>query len=188
LYRQANTRPVSRPPSDLPVPLNGEHGRAREDLARLSLLFLSFFARLLEREFQPLIDDWLRRVELKPELTRILLNHLPHLLHDVIARLRFKDGKKALGAKGPARHGDLRQKQGYTVATVVEESRLLQVTIFSMPQKNENHLDFALLLPDVVIIASEVEAELKKQLLRFTAAEVAGRALLSVPLGPGTSR
>src|SRR5271168_1505337 len=38
-HRQANTRPASRPPSDLPVPLKGDNGRARDDLARLSRFF-----------------------------------------------------------------------------------------------------------------------------------------------------
>src|SRR2546430_5493082 len=33
---------------------------------------------------------------------------------------------------------DLRRKQGYTVAMAVEESRLLQVTIFSTLHKNTN--------------------------------------------------
>src|SRR5271170_7581274 len=38
-HRQANTRPAGRPPSDLPVPLKGVNGRARDDLARLSRNF-----------------------------------------------------------------------------------------------------------------------------------------------------
>jgi len=57
--------------------------------------------------------------------------------------------------KAVAEHGDLRRKQGYTVAMAVEESRLLQVTIFTTLQKNTNDLEFSTLLPDVVIIADE---------------------------------
>jgi hypothetical protein len=48
---------------------------------------------------------------------------------------------------------DLRRKQGYTVAMAVEESRLLQVCIFTMLHKNVKNLEFSTLLPDVVTIA-----------------------------------
>jgi hypothetical protein len=134
-------------------------------------------ADILERELQVVIVDWLARVEMEPDLTCIPLNfeertgHLPHLLHDVIARLRLDAGTKAPISKAAAEHGDLRRKQGYTVAMAVEESRLLQVTIFSTLQRNTNNLEFSALLPDVVTIADEVDAQLKEQMLRFMAAD-----------------
>ena len=55
----------------------------------------------------------------------------------------------------------------------VEESRLLQVTIFTTLHKNTNDLEFSKLLPDVVTIADEVDAQLKEQMLRFMAADAA---------------
>jgi hypothetical protein len=94
-------------------------------------------------------------------------------LHDVIARLRLDVGTKAPISEAAAIHGDLRRKQGYTVAMAVEESRLLQVSIFSTLHKNVKHLEFSLLLPDVVTIADEVDAQLKQQMLRFMAADAA---------------
>jgi hypothetical protein len=136
-------------------------------------------ADILERELQNVIKDWLARVDQEPDLNCIPLNyeertgHLPHLLHDVIARLRLDAGTKAPISEAAAIHGDLRRKQGYTVAMAVEESRLLQVSIFSTLHKNVKHLEFSLLLPDVVIIADEVDAQLKQQMLRFMAADAA---------------
>jgi hypothetical protein len=135
-------------------------------------------ADILERELQPVIADWLARVEQEPDLKCIPLNfedrtgHLPHLLHDVIARLRLDAGTKAPISKAAAEHGDLRRKQGYTVAMAVEESRLLQVTIFSTLHKNVKNLEYSTLLPDVVTIADEVDAQLKEQMLRFMAGDV----------------
>ena len=126
-----------------------------------------------------MIVDWLARVEQEPDLKSIPLSfedrtgHLPQLLHDVIARLRLDAGTKAPISKAAAHHGDLRRKQGYTVAMVVEESRLLQVTIFSTLNKNTHNLEFTKLLPDVVTIADEVDAQLKEQMLRFMAADAA---------------
>src|ERR1700682_4795218 len=139
-------------------------------------------ADIIERELQSVIADWLFRVEQEPDLTCIPLNfeertvHLPHLLHDVIARLRLDAGTKAPISKAAADHGDLRRKQGYTVAMAVEESRLLQVTIFSTLHKNVKKLEFGKLLPDVVTIADEVDAQLKEQMLRFMAADAAKKA------------
>jgi hypothetical protein len=136
-------------------------------------------ADILERELQSVIADWLARVEQEPDLKCIPLDfeertgHLPHLLHDVIARLRLDAGRKAPISKAAAEHGDLRRKQGYTVAMAVEEFRLLQVTIFSTLHKNTRNLEFNALLPDVVTIADEVDAQLKEQMLRFMAADAA---------------
>jgi hypothetical protein len=136
-------------------------------------------ADILERELDAVIQDWLDRVEKEPDLTSIPLNfeertgHLPQLLHDVIARLRLDAGTKAPISETASVHGDLRRKQGYTVAMAVEESRLLQVSIFSMLHKDVKHLDFGALLPDVVTIADEVDAQLKQQMLRFMAADAA---------------
>jgi hypothetical protein len=61
------------------------------------------------------------------------------------------------------------------MAMVVEESRLLQVTIFSTLHNNVKHLEFGLLLPDIVSIAGEVDAQLKEQMLRFMAEDTAER-------------
>ena len=119
----------------------------------------------------PEIDD------LEPDLIRIPLNfeertgHLPRLLHDVIARLRLDKGSKAPVSVAAGHHGKLRLKQGYTAAMVVDESRILQVCIFSTLHRNEQRVKFSRLLPDVVTIADEVDAQLKQQILCFLPAE-----------------
>jgi hypothetical protein len=134
-------------------------------------------ADILERELEEVIKEWLFRVDQAPDLSCVPLDveeragHLPHLLHDVIARLRLDAGSKAPISAAAAIHGELRRKQGYTVAMVVEESRLLQVTIFTTLHENVKHLEFAALLPDVVTIADEVDAQLKQQMLQFMATE-----------------
>jgi hypothetical protein len=134
-------------------------------------------ADILERELDTTIHDWMGLVQKEPELSRIPLNyeertgHLPKLLYDVIARLRLDKGTRAPISVAAGHHGDLRRKQGYTVANVVDESRILQVCIFTTLHKNTNCVEFSKLLPDVVIIADEVDAQLKQQMLRYMASE-----------------
>ena len=139
-------------------------------------------ADILERQLNAVIEEWLSRVEKEPDLTSVHLTyeertgHLPQLLHDVIKRLRLDDGTKAPISEAAAHHGDLRSKQGYTVAMAVEESRLLQVSIFSTLHRSQSHLEFSAVLPAVVTIADEVDAQLKQQMLRFMAADEAKAA------------
>ena len=149
---------------------------------RSDALEIESVADILEHDLDAVIQDWLSRVEKEPELACIPLSfeertgHLPQLLHDVIARLRLDAGSKAPISEAAGMHGDLRRKQGYTVAMAVEESRILQVSIFSLLHKDVKRLDFSTLLPNVVTIADEVDAQLKQQMLRFMAADAAKRA------------
>ena len=139
-------------------------------------------ADILERSLETVIREWMTRVDKEPELTTIPLSfddrtgHLPQLLRDVIVRLRLDDGTRAPISEAASHHGDLRAKQGYTVAMAVEESRLLQVSIFTILHRSQKHLEFSRVLPAVVTIADEVDAQLKQQMLRFMAADASKAA------------
>ena len=130
-------------------------------------------ADILERELDVTIREWIELVEKEPDLIRIPLSfeertgHLPKLLHDVIARLRLDKALKPPISVAAGHHGQLRREQGYTAAMVVDESRILQVCIFSTLHKNEHRVKFSKLLPDVVTIADEVDTQLKQQILCF---------------------
>ena len=52
---------------------------------------------------------------------------------------------------------------------MIEESRLIEVCIFTTLNKSSTELDFTKLLPDVVTIVDEVDAQLKQQTLCFGA-------------------
>ncbi len=140
-------------------------------------------ADILEYRLDEVIQEWLVRVEIEPDLSSVVLNfqertgHLPQLLHDVIRRLRLDDETQAPISEAASHHGDLRSKQGYTVAMAVEESRLLQVSIFSTLHRSQQHLQFDKVLTAVVTIADEVDAQLKQQMLRFMAADETSKAL-----------
>ena len=50
---------------------------------------------------------------------------------------------------------------------VVEESRILQVSIFSTLQNNLPRVDLSKVLRDVVIIADEVDSQLKQAMYSY---------------------
>jgi hypothetical protein len=120
------------------------------------------------------VYDWLARVKQSPDLNHIRLNdlertgHLTRLVEDLIARLRKSNAtvKDSDAVPSPAAitHGDLRYRQGYTPAMLVHESRILQVILFGTLQNNLSSLDFSLLLPDVMTIADEVDAQLTQSM------------------------
>ena len=64
-------------------------------------------------------------------------------------------------------HGKVRFDQGYSVLMLVEESRLLQVSIFETLHINRKSLDSNMLLVDVMTIADECDGQLKQSVETF---------------------
>jgi DNA-binding response OmpR family regulator len=132
-------------------------------------------ASILERDASATISDWLDRVSRETELTQVAITaeertgHLPALFRELVERLRTP---RALGTKqrsNPAEeHGKIRQSQGYSIAMIVDESRILQVSIFQTLQNNLATVDFSLLLIDVMTIADEVDSQLKQTIVSFS--------------------
>jgi DNA-binding response OmpR family regulator len=139
-------------------------------------------AAILERDLHATIQNWMSRVEHTGELTAISLTyqdrtgHLPVLLSDLICRLRLPPDAQSPISRAARDHGILRRKQGYTVPMVVEESRILQVSIFNTLQNNLGSVDFGTVLLDVMTIADEVDSQLKQAMLGFFETTVAKSA------------
>jgi hypothetical protein len=64
-------------------------------------------------------------------------------------------------------HGQVRYRQHYTAPLIVQESRILQVCIFETIQRNLGTVDFALVLPDIMLIADEVDSQLAQSIDSF---------------------
>jgi len=96
--------------------------------------------------------------------------YLPQLIGDLIYRLRLPTPTKAPFSISAREHGALRRRQGYSPAMVVEESRMLQVSIFTTLQNNLRSVDFSRVLLDVITIADEVDSQLKQAMLGFAEA------------------
>jgi len=125
-------------------------------------------ATILEEESQTTIADWLGRVDQERSILTVNMNdkersaHLPRLFKDLVARLRapLELGTRAFASPAAVSHGVLRRKQGYTAAMMVEESRMLQVSIFQTLQNNLFRVRFDTVLESVMAIADEVDSQL----------------------------
>jgi hypothetical protein len=127
---------------------------------------VSSVADILERESEPTIKDWLRRVNLVPALTEVPLSdldrtgHLPKLYVDLICRLRLAKNAPPSISAAAAAHGKVRHAQGYTASMLIEESRVFQVATFGALNLHRSELDQGQLLSDVMVIADEVDEQL----------------------------
>jgi hypothetical protein len=106
-----------------------------------------------------------------PLSRQLRCRHLPQLFVELVARLRSSKpiGGDASPSQAAVAHGCDRRQQGYNAAMLVEESRLLQISIFKTLQDNLASIDFSLLLIGVMTIADEVDGQLSQQMAGFVA-------------------
>jgi len=137
-------------------------------------------ATILDRTTLSSIDEWYVEVENEDVLTAVPLSrearceHLPQLFRDLGSRLQEGRplGTKEWKSQAASHHGRLRRRQGYTAEMMVEESRILQVTIFHTLQKNLGTIDFSVLLLGVMTIADEVDSQLSQAMKSYVAESV----------------
>jgi DNA-binding NarL/FixJ family response regulator len=134
-------------------------------------------ATILERSAESTIRDWFQLVLKEDTLTAVPMTfelrsgHLIQVFRDLVVRLR---SSKALGTKeiqstAAAVHGTNRRKQGYTAAMMVEESRILQVSVFNTLQNNLESIDFSVVLIGVMTIADEIDSQLGQAMRSYLA-------------------
>jgi YesN/AraC family two-component response regulator len=137
-------------------------------------------AAILERSADSTIGEWYQRVETDKKVTSVSMSreqrccHLPQLFRDLVSRLLSSKpiGSKELVSAAAAKHGLNRRRQGYTAAMMLEESRMLQVTIFDALQQNLASIDFSVLLIGVMTIADEIDSQLSQAMDSYIAESV----------------
>ena len=128
---------------------------------------------ILRRCARGIVESWLALAK-QSDLSVVPLSdeqrarHIPRLVEDLALRLSkssaaMKDSDAIFSAAAVA-HGKLRYLQGYTLAMLVDESRITEATAFGMLQDKLNSLDFSLLFPDVTAIADEVDGQLAQSM------------------------
>jgi hypothetical protein len=132
-------------------------------------------ATILEQETQATINDWFQRsmannlLVSNPLEECLRTSHLPDLFRDLVNRLRYPLPARAQVSPGAAAHGLLRRRQGYTASMLIEEARMLEVSIFHALETNAHRIDFNALLPDVMVIADEIDSQLAQSMENYIA-------------------
>ncbi len=132
-------------------------------------------AAILIRDLDITMRRWLQRVKHVEELKRLPLldderiQHLPGITRRIAVRLREKPLMEsgAVYSAAAVAHGELRYRQGYSAAMLVQESRILQVCIFETIKRNLGSVDFSILLPEIMVIADEVDSQLTQSIDSF---------------------
>ena len=132
-------------------------------------------ADILQQQTQITISNWLARVDAETDIITIPLSpkdrcaHLPEMFRDLVSRLRnpLPLGTRALMSDAAYDHGCLRREQGYSPAMMVEESRMLQVSIFETLQLHVETMDTKDLMGDVMAIADEVDSQLAQAMTSY---------------------
>jgi DNA-binding response OmpR family regulator len=132
-------------------------------------------AAILQRSAEGTIRAWFERISTDKKVMTIQMTyeertcHLPQVFKDLVSRLESTKpiGSKELVSKAASDHGINRQKQGYSAAMLVEESRMLQVCIFDRLQRNLATIDFSVVLIGVMTIADEIDSQLSQAMDSF---------------------
>jgi DNA-binding response OmpR family regulator len=137
-------------------------------------------AAIVERSTEIAIQEWFELVETDDIVMAVQLSreqrcaHLPQVFRDLTARLLSSRpiGSREILSPAAAQHGVARRKQGYTAAMMVEESRMLQVTVFDTLQRNLASIDFSVVLLGVMVIADEIDSQLSQAMQAYIAESV----------------
>ena len=149
----------------------------RESLARdrkRNVIFTERLPQFIARNKQDIVEAWYQAVDKDPEIKQIKLerieriDHLPQVL-DELVRPPGNQGPSGLQASqdSAAKHGEVRQKQGYSLSMLLEETRLLHHVIAQCTQQHLQSIDISNLIPDLIEMDDRLHQSLKHSLETF---------------------
>ena len=126
-----------------------------------------------------LVRLWLEAVKADPELTLVTLkdservDHIPAILISVKEMLESTVELSEGAAKAARKHGEMRQRQGYTVPMLIVEARILQTRVTEILQENLLRIEISTLIPDIIRVGQSLNAQLEESVRAFEQNEVA---------------
>ena len=133
-------------------------------------------ANILGRKTDLAIQTWYEHIRGDELLMSISMDHeercghLPAVFRDLVCRLKSANpiGRKMPISWDAAKHGLHRRRQGYSAVMLVEESRMLQISIFPILQQDLDTIDFSVLLNGMMVITDEIASQLSQAMTSFT--------------------
>jgi hypothetical protein len=134
-------------------------------------------AEMLNRNTESVIQLWYHLLQPQEKMTSVPMDYeqrcgyLPQVFRELISRLQSSqvNSSEARVSHAAAKHGLDRRRQGYSAAMLVEESRMLEVSIFQTLQNQMASIDFSLVLRGVMVIADEIDSQLSQAIASYTA-------------------
>jgi uncharacterized protein YejL (UPF0352 family) len=134
-------------------------------------------AEILNRNTEGTIQVWFDFLQREAKMTSVPMDYeqrcgyLPQVFRELVSRLQSSQvtSSKARVSLAAAKHGLDRRRQGYSATMLVEESRMLEVSIFQTLQNHRASIDFSLVLRGVMVIADEIDSQLSQAIASYTA-------------------
>jgi CheY-like chemotaxis protein len=133
-------------------------------------------AAILEHATDSTIQAWFERIQTDRALMSVPMSrelrccHLPLFFSEIISCLVSSKpaGRSKSVSAGAVKHGCDRRAQGYTASMLVEESRMLQASIFQTLQNNLAKIDYSQLLIGIMTIADEIDSQLAQAVASYS--------------------
>jgi ActR/RegA family two-component response regulator len=127
---------------------------------------------LVEANRDWILRQWLQAVEEDKELASISLpeaerkDHVPRLLERAVTKARGKAANQADSSPSKL-HGQARYAQGYTMAMLVREARILQKVLSELVGRNLLAIEISYLITDMSRMNDSILAELEESCHSF---------------------
>jgi len=149
-------------PADLPELVANLRQRLERREQRTAIVIKRLRQIILENK-QDIIEDWLRMVEVIPEMRLVPLtrderiNHMPEVLDELLrSRISEQDIMSDRALQAARKHGVKRREQRYTIPMVLEEGRVLHFIISDYMRRNLLQVDVSFLIPDLNEVSDRI--------------------------------
>ena len=130
---------------------------------------------ILSRQTETTMRLWFEYLEEEEKVCSIPMTyeqrsaHLPQLFRELVSRLQSTQlvGGQQKVSSAAVLYGKKRHQQGYSATMLVEDSRMLQASIFQTLQDNLANIDLSLMLTGIMVIADEIDWQLSQAMTSF---------------------
>ena len=143
-------------------------------LRRLQNLASKRVHQIIQENKPAIVEIFVNAIEDHPDIAKIPLSkkqrtdHLDIFVDDLAHKLESGNPHGSARAESGARkHGEDRQRQGYTIPQLVIEARCLQSVISSILQENLLAIDISTLVPDILRLGEGLNVLLETSIRSF---------------------
>jgi len=130
---------------------------------------------ILQRHTETTMRLWFEYLQEEWEVSSIPMTyeqrcaHLPQLFRELVSRLQSTQeiGSRQKLSPAAVQHGKKRYQQGCSAGMLVEEARMLRFSIFQTLQDHLANIDISFLFLDVMVIADEIDSQLRQAVTAF---------------------